>query len=159
VAAAMYPSYPPQDLIRTLQTTCARAAFVEDAATLKSLCGAPVEHWVLLTGEAEGAITLDHLREIGREAIANQPGFLPGILDEVKPCDTAVLYLPSGATGEPKMALVTHQAVVANIDMGPSVLPIGPEDSTVAFLPSAHIAQRVVIEFLPIRCGMPVTFS
>ena len=28
-----------------------------------------------------------------------------------------------------------------------------------AFLPSAHIAQRVVIEFLPMRCGMPVTFA
>jgi long-chain acyl-CoA synthetase len=28
----------------------------------------------------------------------------------------------------------------------------------VAFLPSAHIAQRVVMEFLPMRCGMPVTF-
>ena len=35
---------------------------------------------------------------------------------------------------------------------------IGPSDSTVAFLPSAHIAQRVVIEYLPLRCGMPVTF-
>jgi long-chain acyl-CoA synthetase len=43
--------------------------------------------------------------------------------------------------------------------MGPYVLPLGPEDSTVAFLPSAHIAQRVVIEFLPIRGGMPVTFA
>ena len=57
------------------------------------------------------------------------------------------------------MALVTHQAIVSNIDMGPAVLPLGPEDPTVAFLPSAHIAQRVVIEFLPMRCGMPVTFS
>ena len=28
----------------------------------------------------------------------------------------------------------------------------------VAFLPSAHIAQRVVVEFLPIRSGTPVTF-
>ena len=36
---------------------------------------------------------------------------------------------------------------------------MGPNDSTVAFLPSAHIAQRVVIELLPMRCGMPVTFS
>jgi long-chain acyl-CoA synthetase len=57
------------------------------------------------------------------------------------------------------MALVTHGAIVSNIDMGPAVLPLTPEDSTVAFLPSAHIAQRVVIEFLPLRCGMPVTFS
>src|ERR1700739_1226532 len=57
------------------------------------------------------------------------------------------------------MALVSHQAIVANVDMGPSVLPLGPEDSTVAFLPSAHIAQRVVMELLPIHCAMPVTFS
>ena len=42
--------------------------------------------------------------------------------------------------------------------MGPAVLPLGPEDSTVAFLPSAHIAQRVVIELFPLRWGMPVTF-
>ena len=56
------------------------------------------------------------------------------------------------------MALVSHQAIVANIDMGPGVLPMGPEDSTVAFLPSAHIAQRVVMEFLPMRCAMAVTF-
>jgi len=57
------------------------------------------------------------------------------------------------------MALVTHHAIVSNIDMGPAILPMGPEDSTVVFLPSAHIAQRVVMEFLPIRCGMPVTFA
>jgi long-chain acyl-CoA synthetase len=38
-------------------------------------------------------------------------------------------------------------------------LPLGPADSTVAFLPSAHIAQRIVIEMLPIHAGMPVTFS
>jgi long-chain acyl-CoA synthetase len=57
------------------------------------------------------------------------------------------------------MALVTHQAIVSNIDMGPVALPMGPEDSTVVYLPSAHIAQRVVMEFLPIRCGVPVTFA
>ena len=43
--------------------------------------------------------------------------------------------------------------------MGPQVLPLTHADSTIAFLPSAHIAQRVVIEFLPIRMGIPVWFS
>jgi len=57
------------------------------------------------------------------------------------------------------MALVTHAAVVANIDMAPTILPLGPQDATVVFLPSAHIAQRVVMEFVPLRTGMPVTFS
>ena len=90
--------------------------------------------------------------------MALDPGLPARIRSGLTPSDPAILYLTSGATGEPKMALVTHQAMVSNIDMGPAVLPLGPEDSTVAFLPSAHIAQRVVIEFLPIRCGMPVHF-
>ena len=158
IAAALYPSYPPKDLVRTLAASSARAVFVEDPQTLAKLRGAPIEHWILLTGEAEGALTLGALREKGREALARDPELLARLRSEVRPSDTAILYLTSGATGEPKMALVTHHAIVSNIDMGPAVLPIGPQDSTVAFLPSAHIAQRVVIELLPIRMGMPVTF-
>ena len=57
------------------------------------------------------------------------------------------------------MGLVSHAALTSNIDMGPLVLPLTSYDSTIAFLPSAHIAQRVVIEFLPIRLGVPVWFS
>jgi long-chain acyl-CoA synthetase len=57
------------------------------------------------------------------------------------------------------MALVTHAAVVANMDMAPTSWPIGPQDATVAFLPSAHIAQRIVGEMLPLRMGTPVSFS
>jgi long-chain acyl-CoA synthetase len=158
IAAAMYPSYPAPDLMRTIETSGARAVFVEDPKTLEPLRGAPAEHWILLTGEAEGAITLEALRGLGRDALARDPELLARILGGVSPSDTAILYLTSGATGEPKMALVTHQSVAANIDMGPAAFPLGPEDSTVAFLPSAHIAQRVVMEFLPMRCGMPVTF-
>ena len=158
IAAAMYPSYPAKDLVRTIETTRARAVFVEDAKILKSLRDATVAHWILLTGEAEGAMTLEALRTLGREAMTADPGLLKGIRASVAPEDYAVLYLTSGATGEPKMALVTHHSIASNIDMGPAVIPMGPEDCTVAFLPSAHIAQRVVIEFLPMRCGMPVTF-
>jgi long-chain acyl-CoA synthetase len=57
------------------------------------------------------------------------------------------------------MALVTHAAVVANMDMAPAAWPIGPKDATVAFLPSAHIAQRIVGEMLPMRMGTPVSFT
>src|SRR5438445_11910299 len=91
--------------------------------------------------------------------MARDPLLFARMRAEVQPSDSAILYLTSGATGEPKMAMVTHEAIVSNIDMGPAVLPIGPQDRTVAFLPSAHIAQRVVIEFLPMRMGMPVHFS
>jgi long-chain acyl-CoA synthetase len=67
--------------------------------------------------------------------------------------------MTSGATGEPKMGLVTHAALVINIDMTPAVLPLTSDDCTVAFLPSAHIAQRVVGELMPLRTGASVWFS
>jgi len=159
VSAAMYPSYPPKDLVRTLENSGARAVFVEDPKTLKALRGAPIDRWILLTGEAEGALALAELRSLGRSHMQRDGGLLDRMRAEVTSRDTAILYLTSGATGEPKMALVTHAAIVSNIEMGPAVLPLGPDDITVAFLPSAHIAQRVVIEFLPMLCGTPVAFS
>ncbi|HEX3743904.1 MAG TPA: long-chain fatty acid--CoA ligase [Bryobacteraceae bacterium] len=159
VAAALYPSYPPKDLLHQIEQCGAAAVFVEDPKSLAVLRGAPVRHWFLLTGSAEGALTLEELRARGREAMASDPQLAARLDSDVTPADAAILYLTSGATGEPKMARVTHHSVVSNLDMGPSVLPLGPADSTVAFLPSAHIAQRVVIELLPIHDGMPVTFS
>ncbi len=159
IAAAMYPNYPPAELSATFQSIAAQAVFVENPKMLQPLRGASVRHWILLTGAAAGALTLEHVRELGRQSLANDPSLLGQLQNAAAPSDPAVLYLTSGATGEPKKALVTHRAVVANIDMGPAVLPLGPADAAVVFLPSAHIAQRVVMEFLPLRFGMPVTFS
>jgi long-subunit acyl-CoA synthetase (AMP-forming) len=46
---------------------------------------------------------------------------LPARLAAGAAADPAVLYLTSGATGEPKMVLVTHGALVSNADMAPHV--------------------------------------
>jgi long-chain acyl-CoA synthetase len=159
VAAALYPSYPPRDLIRTITTCGAKALFVEDSKTLQALRDAPYMPRILLTGEAEGALSLAQLRERGRLALKEDPDYMGRLKAEVTPADYAILYLTSGATGDPKMALVTHAAVVANLDMGKLAFPIGPKDATIAFLPSAHIAQRIVVELLPMRLGTPVSFA
>jgi long-chain acyl-CoA synthetase len=159
VSAALYPSYPPRDLIRTITTCGAKALFVEDSKILHALRDAPNMPRILLTGEAAGALSLDQLRARGRLALAEDVEYMNRLNAEVTPADYAILYLTSGATGEPKMALVTHAAVVANMDMAPVRWPIGPKDATVAFLPSAHIAQRVVVEMLTMRQGTPVTFA
>lgn len=163
VAAALYPSYPAKDITRTIKSCNARLLFVENLKTLQLLRGAPVEKWIMLTGQApagdDAVLTLEQLRELGRTAINSDPDLLTRMHAGIHAADDAILYLTSGATGDPKMVVVSHGALVANLEMGPYVLPIGPHDTTVAFLPSAHIAQRVVIELLPIRSGMPVNFS
>jgi len=159
IAAALYPSYPAPELIRTIESACAKAVFVEDPGTFEALRAARVDRWILLQGEAEGAMTLEELRALGRQALGSDPDLPARIRSEVSASDPAILYLTSGATGQPKMVLVTHQAVVTNIDMGPQVLPLTPADATVAYLPSAHIAQRIVVELMPVRMGIPVWFA
>src|SRR5580658_1341242 len=68
VAAAVYPSYPPDELKRTIAMADAKALFVEDPKTFAKLKDAPVAHFILLTGDTEGALSLSVLRELGREA-------------------------------------------------------------------------------------------
>ncbi|MEO7141994.1 MAG: long-chain fatty acid--CoA ligase [Bryobacteraceae bacterium] len=164
VAAALYTSYPLPDQVRNLQTAEVRVIFVENPKSMRGLKDSAGDaardwRWILMTGEADGVLTLDALREEGRRALEREPGLFERIEAGYSPDDYAILYLTSGATGEPKMGLVTHRAVVSNLDVGPGVLPIGPGDSTIVFLPSAHIAQRVVLELLPLRMGVPVWFS
>lgn len=165
VAAALYTTYPFADQVRNIRASHAKAVFMEDPKSMRALLaadgGAALAslHWILLTGESEGALTLEQLRKMGRGALDHDPNLIEAFRSGVHAHDPAILYLTSGATGEPKMGLVNHAALSTNIDMGPQVLPLGPEDCTIAFLPSAHIAQRVVIELLPIRMGIPVWFS
>jgi long-chain acyl-CoA synthetase len=163
VAAALYTSLPYTDQARTLRASDARFVFVENARAMRALETASEERldvrWILLTGEAEGLLTLEDLRADGERRLERNPRAFERIRGEILDSDLAVLYMTSGATGEPKMALITHRALVSNIDMAPTVLPLTPEDVTIAFLPSAHIAQRVVVQLMPIRLGCPVWFS
>jgi long-chain acyl-CoA synthetase len=165
IAAALYTTYPFADQVKNVRASHAKAVFMEDPKSMQALLAAEGGEklaglqWILLTGECAGALTLEQLRAKGRAALKKDPRTFENIHAELRAEDPAILYLTSGATGEPKMGLVSHAALTTNIDMGPKVLPLTPDDSTIAFLPSAHIAQRVVIEFLPIRMGMPVWFS
>jgi long-chain acyl-CoA synthetase len=163
VAAALYTSYPAAEQVKTLRACDAKAIFVDNPKMLAALLSAadpplPVQ-WILLSGEADGALSLAELRESGKRAMLEDAGLLDRIRGEVQPDDYAILYLTSGATGEPKMGLARHSALVANCDIGAKATRLGPEDRSIAFLPSAHITQRVAMELFPIRMGMPVWFS
>ncbi len=164
VAAALYTSYPMADQVKNLRIAQPKAFIVENEKSLRGLQSAlgPETfdtHWILMTGTAPDVMTLDGLREKGRELARREPGAFERVKAEYGPSDYAILYLTSGATGEPKMGLVTHSAVVSNIEMGKQVLTLNANDRALSFLPSAHIAQRIVLEFLTMGMHVPVWFS
>ena len=163
IAAAVYTSLPPADQVKTLKAAEPKAIFVENPKTLAvleeaGLTEVPAQR-ILLSGEAENTITFERLRQLGAQALIDDPRLLDRIRDEVTPASHAILYLTSGATGEPKMGLVTHNAVLANCAMGPQILDLDNNDKALVFLPSAHITQRFGMELLLIRHGVQVWFS
>lgn len=164
ISAALYTSYPMPDQIRNLRVAQPKALIAENVKSMRALQAAagdqPIDtRWILMTGESDGALTLSDVREAGRRLLAEQPDIFERIRAEFDDSAYAILYLTSGATGEPKMGLVTHSAITSNLEMGPQVLPIDERDRTIVFLPSAHIAQRIVLQLLPMRCGVQVWFS
>jgi long-chain acyl-CoA synthetase len=164
IAAALYTSYPMADQIRNLRVAKPKAIIVENVKAMESLQDAagtdPLDTiWILITGEATGTLSLAELRDAGRKLLAETPGIFDEIQASYNGSSHAILYLTSGATGEPKMGLVTHSAVIGNLEMAQKVLPFNEKDRTLVFLPSAHIAQRIVLEMIPLQLGMPVWFS
>lgn len=164
ISAALYTSLPFAELLKNVRASGTQWVFVENAKAMQGFERAAgsdglAVRWILITGEAPGVLTLDGLRERGRQAIEREPSLFESLHAHVGPDDPAILYLTSGATGEPKMGIATQFAVTSNIEMGPKVLPLGPDDRTIVFLPSAHIAQRIVLQMVPIEMGIPVWFS
>ncbi len=90
VAAALYTAYPMPDLARNIQQAEARFLFIEDAKTLAALTQAVEargerlpEHVILMTGEQPGALSLQDLQKLGREALERDPAAFTRIQEEI----------------------------------------------------------------------------
>ena len=116
--------------------------------------GVPIEHMVVLDGEADGAITLDELYARGQ---ANTDFDFEASWRAVEPSDVVTLIYTSGTTGNPKGVEMTHANMVFECDAVTQVLPVEFGDRITSFLPSAHIADRFTCLYLQEFCGTQIT--
>jgi long-chain acyl-CoA synthetase len=103
-------------------------------------------------------LSWDTFSALGRGALASDPAAIDRRWQAVKPEDTVTLLYTSGTTGDPKGVLITHSMVLHEAAMvqRSSVLPDHP--SGVSYLPFAHIADRVLSYYLPVRLAAHVHF-
>ena len=105
-------------------------------------------------------ISLEKLRDIGRDYLKANAGLVEARRKSRKAADIAILVYTSGTTGRPKGAMITH-ANLCSVLAGQSGslfegLPQGGE--RVAFLPLCHIAERMIGEYVPIMRSSVVNF-
>ena len=103
-------------------------------------------------------LSWDDFTELGRTQLAADPAAVDRRWQAVEPSDTVTLLYTSGTTGDPKGVLITHSMVLHEAAMveRSSVLPDHP--SGISYLPFAHIADRVLSYYLPVRLASHVHF-
>jgi long-chain acyl-CoA synthetase len=102
----------------------------------------------------EGVTSFERLLEIGREFDRAHPGFFDAEVAAGRPDDVSVMLYTSGTTGKPKGVRQTHRAFIAAADGARAFDGLGPDDSTLSYLPMAWVgdhlfsfAQWVVVGF------------
>ena len=88
-------------------------------------------------------VSLDALREQGRQYERTQPGLFERRRVSRKPEDLAILIYTSGTTGKPKGAMHSHAGMVCTMRGYSLYLAQDHRDERMLFLPLCHIAERI----------------
>jgi long-chain acyl-CoA synthetase len=114
--------------------------------------GADLDHIVCIDGAPEGTMSLDELY-----AAAPDEFDFDSTWRSVQADDVITLIYTSGTTGNPKGVEMTHTNLLFEADGLATVLDVGPDDRTTSYLPSAHIADRMMGLYNQEMYGLQVT--
>ncbi|OCB61685.1 AMP-dependent synthetase [Mycobacterium malmoense] len=101
--------------------------------------GAPVEHIVCIDGSPPGTLSVDDVY-----AAASDDFDFEATWRAVRPDDVVTLIYTSGTTGNPKGVEMTHAHLLFEAYALDAVLPSRFGDRVTSYLPTAHIADRVM---------------
>ncbi len=167
VVVTVYPVLPPDQVLHILRDSEARIVFAADAEQLAKLVEIEeeirqVEAVVLFDPAPETdsgdlrVLTLAELEEAGGAATAES---FEAEARRIRPDDLATLVYTSGTTGTPKGVMLTHENLYANVQQCAHVLPIGPDDVMLSWLPLSHAFERTVGHFLAWGCDARIAYA
>ena len=108
--------------------------------------------------EAPGLMSFEEVEALGERRHALSPGEFDENVAALRPGDTALLCTTSGTTSIPKLAMLSHENLLAMAAQLRSVDAMNPEDEFVSFLPLAWIGEQMVAVASGLLAGFRVNF-
>jgi len=105
----------------------------------------------------------DDLVMTWEEFLAKGDGILDAKVDErceaIEPGDLATLIYTSGTTGPPKGVMLSHDNLSWTANAARDLLGVGPDDSSLSYLPLSHIAEQMFSIHGPITNASTLYFA
>ncbi len=105
------------------------------------------------------AISFERVLRLGKDFLTENPGYLEDSLKLVRPEDLLTLIYTSGTTGNPKGVMLTHSNLVSNMISAADVIPLGPEEIMLSFLPLSHSFERMAGYYTALACGVTIAYA
>ncbi|MEE2854364.1 MAG: fatty acid--CoA ligase FadD11 [Actinomycetota bacterium] len=137
---SVYNTLPAEQLTYLFDNAGTKVAICEEQYVDRiRASGAPIEHIVCIDGTPPGTLSVDDLYG------AAQTDFdFEATWRAVRPEDVITLIYTSGTTGNPKGVEMTHASLLFEAYGLDAVLGSRFGDRTTSYLPSAHIADRMM---------------
>ncbi|OBH05135.1 fatty acid--CoA ligase FadD11 [Mycobacterium sp. E1747] len=137
---SVYSTLPAEQLTYLFENAGTRVAICEEQYVDRiRASGAPIDHIVCIDGSPPGTMSVDDVYA------AAQEGFdFEATWRAVRPDDVVTLIYTSGTTGNPKGVEMTHANLLFEAYALNAVLPSEFGDRVTSYLPTAHIADRVM---------------
>ncbi|MCB8959153.1 MAG: long-chain fatty acid--CoA ligase [Ardenticatenales bacterium] len=149
VTVGIYPTSTTEQCAYILNHSESKVLIAEDQGQLARLVGEnlPALEKIVLLDEAGAPagpwFSLATMRDIGAATLGSQPELLETRLDAIQPDDMAALVYTSGTTGPPKGVVLSQRNLASVARIVTEYMQVTADDVSIAFLPMAHILQRV----------------
>lgn len=150
---SVYDTLPAEQLTHLFENAGTKVVICEERYVQRiRATGVAIQHIVCLDGSPEGTLSVEQLYAAAADGFDFESTWRA-----VQPDDVITLIYTSGTTGNPKGVEMTHANLLFEGYAIEDVLGIQSGDRVTSFLPSAHIADRVMCLYLQEMFGTQVT--